>query len=385
MKKLPENYRGREHSYIKHQILEAYLKRLFMIIGLTQSTINYVDCFSGPWQDDSETLDASSIGISLRIMSSCQSALKILNRNVKFRALFIEKDKKAHSRLAEFLEKKLYPSIETKPIHGEFATVRTEILDWCGGKPFTFFFIDPKGWKDMGKPTLELLLKRQNSEFLINFMYEHLNRFLEKEELEEQITELLGYVPNVDEFNSKQREEHVVRLYRNYLKKTITGNEKIWSARVNILHPTANRTKYPLIYLTKHPKGMQVFMEESEKLDMVQKQIHLTTQINAKIEKSGQIDILANDLHQIKNESQCLDDIKDYWLKHISTTPRSFNLVDFANFLEETNWMPGDFQQALGELIKEGRVKNLDAKRTRPKNHINFEKNEMLQLIQNES
>ena len=43
-----ENYKGRSQAYIKHRLLEAYLKRLFMIIGQHEKVIRYVDCFAGP-------------------------------------------------------------------------------------------------------------------------------------------------------------------------------------------------------------------------------------------------------------------------------------------------------------------------------------------------
>ena len=42
------DYIGREHSGIKHYLLEHYLEKLFMIIGHHEKRICYVDCFSGP-------------------------------------------------------------------------------------------------------------------------------------------------------------------------------------------------------------------------------------------------------------------------------------------------------------------------------------------------
>lgn len=41
-------YKGREHSGIKHYLLESYLELLFMIIGQHEKRICYIDCFSGP-------------------------------------------------------------------------------------------------------------------------------------------------------------------------------------------------------------------------------------------------------------------------------------------------------------------------------------------------
>jgi hypothetical protein len=51
-------YEGREHSLIKHLILEQYLLRLAIVVGSKWDTITYVDCFSGPWNVQSESLEA---------------------------------------------------------------------------------------------------------------------------------------------------------------------------------------------------------------------------------------------------------------------------------------------------------------------------------------
>ena len=58
---------------------------------------------------------------------------------------------------------------------------------------------------------------------------------------------------------------------------------------------------------------------------------------------------------------------------------RHFGISELADMLEETEWFPGDFQNALRELVKEGKVRNMNAKRARPVNAINFEKGETLE------
>ena len=54
----PDEYKGREQTYIKHTLLKTYLERLFMILGQNEKVICYVDCFAGPWQEDSDKLKA---------------------------------------------------------------------------------------------------------------------------------------------------------------------------------------------------------------------------------------------------------------------------------------------------------------------------------------
>ena len=58
---LPPAYRGKEPSYIKHELLKAYLKRLFLIIGMSAQRLGilelcYVDAFAGPWLDESSAI-----------------------------------------------------------------------------------------------------------------------------------------------------------------------------------------------------------------------------------------------------------------------------------------------------------------------------------------
>jgi len=57
-----ELYQGREHSLIKHELLKGYLEKLLFIVGRGGvKEITYVDCFAGPWGDESKTLEGTSI------------------------------------------------------------------------------------------------------------------------------------------------------------------------------------------------------------------------------------------------------------------------------------------------------------------------------------
>jgi len=41
IKRMSENYKGRELAFIKHELLKNYLERLFMIVGQHEKTICY--------------------------------------------------------------------------------------------------------------------------------------------------------------------------------------------------------------------------------------------------------------------------------------------------------------------------------------------------------
>jgi len=218
--KLPDSYRGREQAYIKHLLLSKYLERLFMIIGQHQSSIRYVDCFSGPWQEGSEDLQDTSVGISLAIMQKCQQGLKAMGRNVQFQSLFIEKDKRAYDKLVSYLDLSSPHGVETAARNGEFFDLKESILSWCGPADFTFFFIDPTGWKRVVEiPTLRPFLERPNSEFLINFMYDFVLRTHTQEAFQEDMRAIFGDLPDTAGLPPKQREEHLISFTANALKK----------------------------------------------------------------------------------------------------------------------------------------------------------------------
>jgi len=209
-----EHYKGREHTYIKHTLLKAYLERLFMIIGQYAKRIRYVDCFAGPWQEGSEDLSDTSIAISLNIMRKCHEGLLRYGKDVNFKALYIEKDKKAFNKLTSFLGTETSHAVDAHSLCGEFYPLRKQILEWCGQEDFTFFFIDPTGWKQVIEPnTLRPLLQRQNSEFLINFMFDFVLRAHSQVTFEKQMKSIFGEIPNTVGMAPKEKETYLIERY----------------------------------------------------------------------------------------------------------------------------------------------------------------------------
>lgn len=375
------HYRGREQSFFKHALLKAYLERLFMIVGQYHRTICYVDCFAGPWQSRSDVLEDTSIAASLDIINKCREGLQRLGHAVHFKAIFIEKDTNAFTKLNNYLASRHDDAIETTALHGEFFHLRQELLMRCGDSSFAFFFVDPTGWKKAVElPTLAPLLQRPNSEFLINFMYDFLLRTHTQESFAADMWKIFGEVPNTEGMDPEIRETRLIRLYRNNLKTVapVRGG-KPRTACVKVHKILQDRTLYHLVYLTRHPKGIVEFMAASEGLDLVQRKIRAIAKQEERVERKGQFELFAAH-EEIKVQDDRVDrfDVKAYWLDKLSTTPRQFGPDDLADMLEETDWFASDFQKAFKELESAGRVKNLDAKRTRPVNAVNFEKGEHL-------
>ncbi len=276
----PEEYEGREQAYIKHELLKAYLEKLFLIVGMSSSRLGiseicYVDCCAGPWATDSENLTDTSIGVSLRILDKCKKELDKRGVKLRFKALYVEKEDQPFGRLDKFIKEKTPPGIDAQARHGDFVALREQILLWCGNEAFAFIFVDPKGWKDVAVSVLRPLLQRPKSEFLINFMYDFVSRTASMADWKAEIATLLGESVEVGDMHGAEREKFLVDTYRKNIKSELPASGKYLprSAHVRVLDRERERPKYHLVYLTSHPRGIVELMEISEGLDQVQKQV----------------------------------------------------------------------------------------------------------------
>jgi three-Cys-motif partner protein len=385
---LPDAYRGREQAYIKHTLLKTYLLKLFLIVGMSARQLDikelaYVDGFAGPWGDESEDLQSTSIAISLRVLSDCRKALLEHGVNLRFRALYVEKTHPAFARLKEFLARRPADGIDAEALQGDFTQLTPAIQEWARDA-FTFFFIDPKAWLPVSVGVLKPLLQRPQSEFLINFMYDFANRALSMGDFQAQVRELLGETPDVKDLLPQEREKTVLAVYRRNLVRLVPTHHP-WRARsayVRVLDPLKNRPKYHLVYLTTHPRGLIEFMEASDALDLVQKRVRAATKQRRRQEKTGMAELF-NDVEFVSDEEGHASEteVQAYWVKRLASGPRRIDYAEFADMLEETDWFPSDFQRALGDLIKDGRVRNLDAAGKRRTRFVHFDKGERLELL----
>ena len=377
---VPEGYQGREQAYIKHRLLQSYLEKLFLIIGMSSRRLGitelcYVDCFAGPWGDESEDLNGTSIAVSLQILNRCRQELERRGIKLRFRALYVEIDRDAFARLQKYLIERTPSGIEAQAFHGDFVALREQILNWCGNRPFVFFFIDPTGWKEVSVNVLAPLLQKPRSEFLITFMYDFVNRTASMSAWKEDIASLLGESVDLDDLPGAEREKILLSTYRKNLKRHQHTERNLLarSAYVRVLDREKERPKYHLVYLTTHPRGIIEFMAISESLDQIQKRVRASTKQSVRTKKFGMYELFdAQDFVDVEEGHASLKEVEQYWLKYLSGATRRVGEGEFANLLEDTDWFPGDFQRALGGLIDAKKVKNLDATRKRPKTPLHW-------------
>jgi hypothetical protein len=123
-------------------------------------------------------------------------------------------------------------------------------------------------------------------------------------------------------------------------------------------------------------------MSISEKLALVQRRAQETVRQNRRVGRTGQFGLFdADELQTPAASVAALSEIEAFWLSRLSAQPMLFDEVTFADVLEETDWYEADLQQALGRLIKAGKVVNLDAASSRrTKRFLHYERGERLQL-----
>jgi hypothetical protein len=130
------------------------------------------------------------------------------------------------------------------------------------GKAFALTSIDPKGWSfDLRR--LAPLLRHRPSEVIVNFMFEHVNRFLDDARPEIRASYVLPFGDpqwrrRFDKLQNSGlgREDAVLELFREQLK-TVGEFDYVLSARIQ--RPTADRSHFYLVYGTRSPKGLVEF------------------------------------------------------------------------------------------------------------------------------
>ena len=384
MTSVPSLYEGRIPAMVKHQLLKSYLERLVLIIGMNgrakgHAEICYVDCFAGPWGSDDEKLDGTSISLSLRTLASCKAKLASLGVDARMRALFVEQESGPFRRLSAYLNNDAPKSVEALALKGDFVALRPDILKWTGKEAFTFFFIDPKGWSPIVIDVLKPLLQRPRSEFLINFIYEFINRTASMAQFREAMLRLLGKEVAVEGKTPEERELALVGAYRETLKTVVPSGRKPFNARtayVTVLHPEKERTKYHLVYLSCHPKGIIVFMNISQAVDIVQARVRLASQLAGQSAKAGTMDMFVDHaLAEVDGSRSTPDDVDRYWRSYLVSGEKRIDQATFADILEATNWLPGELQASLTRLIEAGHLVNLDHDgKPRPAKPLHFDK-----------
>jgi len=283
-----EYYKGREQTYLKHFFLERYLERVAYHIGFSQNEFVYVDCFSGPWKTGDETLADTSFMIALKKLESVREGLGRVGRYPRMRCLFIEKDENAYKAL----DKAIQPRTNVKALRGEFIEVIPHILEHLGGS-FSIAFVDPTGWTGFGLEQITPLLKHAPGEVIINFMFDHINRFLTHpdDKVGATFNQLFGGTGWDGAVTAGPgRERAIINLYVDRLR---SAGAFRYATYTRILKPTEERSYYYLVYATRHPKGIIKFREVERQFVHEQERVRLVAKQEKRVKRTGQGELFA--------------------------------------------------------------------------------------------
>ena len=263
---IPNTYRGREQSYIKHQFLTHYLQAAaYKILPGRSPIFNFVDAFAGPWRVSDEDYSDALFDQALRTLETVRTDLTEKGiGGLKIRFCLCERQPAAVDKLIEYAKSRRGFDIHVFP--GSFEDNLDDIAAVCCDG-FTFSFIDPTGWNIRSEPILKFL-KDRRGEFLLNFIAEHVNRHAEYSQVEESFGRFLADPESSDEFDELpsdwSNEKRILHLLRRKIKATGAAT---YMPDFPILKPREQRVKMRLLLGTYSPKGLEVFRDVQWKVE----------------------------------------------------------------------------------------------------------------------
>ena len=259
---LPEAYRERAQSFVKHEVLRHYLDRAAMTLLSAWDDFVFIDGFSGPWKNANDDYSDTSFGIAIERLRIARSNWQANGKSPSVRCVFVERRGAAFNKLQAAAT--AVTDMKCTPLRGQLEDQIAQIREVAGNKAFTLTFVDPTGWSfDLQR--LAPLLQRKPGEVLVNFMYEHFRRFIDHQRPDIRASQdrAFGGPSWRDRYTALLsqglgKEEAVLETFKHQLR-TVCGFDFVASARIR--HPLKSQTHFFLVYGTRHLKGLVKFRD----------------------------------------------------------------------------------------------------------------------------
>lgn len=362
---------------MKHYLLEGYLERLIMKVGTRWKSFTYIDGYAGPWDSVAPDLSDTSFHRAVVTMSACQKKLAEGGRTLPMRAIFCEKGQARSKRLVAYAEEHTSPTLRLEAYRADFTEKVGEITASLKDDEFTFALIDPTGYSQISPAQLAPLLNRRSVEVLINLMWEHIERFWDFHQNEDLLNRIFGA-----DRKEKLTQVGAAALYASALREQagLQGG-RLYASAFPVQNPDKNRVLYYLVYGTHSPAGLLTFDKVAEKTWPEQ----ALAAAEAKVRKrhpSG--DLFAGAVTCAKVDRPVdVEKIRQKWLELLGEVGADTTASEAvaADLLEKCDCLEIDLQRVLAQLCNEGRVKNLDAARARPRNTVSWKDQEKLRRL----
>lgn len=252
------------HTAAKLEILGAYLRAWFPIIGQTPSfdRIIYIDGFAGPGRykqgDDGSPIIALKAAIS--------AVNDKIRKPIEFH--FVERDPKAATSLTANVEdlrqregwpENIHVHFHLQKLFQEAYEERIRARLQACPRAAAFALVDPFGWTGIPLWVLSDLMKRPSTEILVNFMFEEINRFIAHPKQGDNFDSLFG----CEEWREaslrvgRERRKFIVDLYRDRLRQS-AGARHVRSFE---MRNRRNTTDYFLFFATNNRQGLSKMKE----------------------------------------------------------------------------------------------------------------------------
>ena len=286
---IPLEYEGREQSFLKHRVLEEYLRAWAHKLGSlgTRAPVKlwYVDCFSGPWKSHDEHLTDTSIHKGLKTLEEATRTWAGQGRHVETGAIFVEQNADAFQQLDQFLKSR-EGAVRTIALRGAFGDRVDDICRHLKEDP-AFVFVDPTGFKGAAMRFLPPLMRPRMRDVLVNVMYDHMNRF--RTVLPERMRDFFNL--EEDELPASATETELFEIYRRKLGRTCALP---YVADLRIPHAQKDRTWFRLVVGGKSPAVLDVFRRvEARVLGREASDVRELVKQRLERERSGQTHLFA--------------------------------------------------------------------------------------------
>jgi len=338
----PEKWELEEHTKVKHQILEKYIRTWIQKLSSTNKRLGYFDCFAGRG-----VYNSGEPGSPIIVMKSAQEKINQLGNLKKFVCVFIENNKENHEALKNevLICKNDCPDVDCHVILGDFETIITDFLDEYKNKFMIpiLYFIDPFGWKGISFEVIDRILTHRFSEILFVLMTYEIARWCESPLHEDSLTMLYGGKEwkQATKYKGEKRHEALVQIYEKKIKDE-TDAKFVWSFGVND-PDMKHRTKYYIVHATHHIDGLKVMKNIMRK------------------QGSGIFRYLGPEDDVFKYQQRFdIFNLEDYLLSYFQGRTISFN--EICNELypisrhDVSQYIDQDFRKSLKKLRSEGLI-----------------------------
>lgn len=247
----------KEHTEVKHEILEKYLVPWVRILSSSNPRVHYFDGFAGRG-----TYEGGEPGSPLL-------AMKVADRNSQlfeeFLCTFVELNENNFTDLEEVVEKereRCTDKISISTRNAAFEDVIDEMVSELDGGPIipSFFFVDPFGYNAMPFETVADIFKLRDAgvEVFLTFMVRDIRRFLGDEGHADSITRILGTDEWRDIPDDVDKGEEILKIYRRQLREE-AGVDYVWPFEMKMAD--RSETVYYLIHATNHFRGFKIMKD----------------------------------------------------------------------------------------------------------------------------